>query len=94
MKVSKGLKQAYDLQDFTYSAVMALKDSLCQDDKLKVTREDATAIGHLVRAWDSCQERVRIHRNKPLPGSFKPVKKPAGGTEPAEMTPMPLAARV
>ena len=78
MKISKGLKQAYDLQDFTFSALVALRDSLSQEGKLKVSREDATAIGNLIRAWEACQERVRIHRGKPLPGSLRPEpKKPA-----------------
>jgi hypothetical protein len=76
VKISKGLQQAYDLQEFTFGAVLAFKESLSRDGKLKVSREDATAIGNLVRAWESCQERVRIHRGKPLPGSLKPEPKP------------------
>jgi hypothetical protein len=68
MRISKGLKQAYDLQDFTYAAALALRDQLRGTGKLVLTREDASAIGSLVKAWESCQERIRIHRNKPLPG--------------------------
>jgi hypothetical protein len=75
VKISKGLKQAYDLQDFTYSAILALKGSLTDEGgKLRVTRADASAIAQLSRAWEMTQERIRIHRNKPLPGSFKPEK--------------------
>jgi hypothetical protein len=38
------------------------------DGKLVVTREDASAICSLVKSWELAQERIRIHRNKPLPG--------------------------
>ena len=76
MRVSKGLKQAYALQDFTYEAAVALRDSLRKRGKLLISREDASAIGSLVKAWESCQERIRIHRNKPLPGVLRPQPKP------------------
>jgi hypothetical protein len=75
MKISKGLKQAYELQDFTYQATLALKESLVKDGKLVIGREDASTICSMVKAWESCQERVRIHRNKPLPGSLRPKEK-------------------
>jgi hypothetical protein len=77
MRISKGLKQAYDLQDFTYDAALALRSSLRKKGngrKLVITREDASAIGSLVKAWESCQERIRIHRNKPMPGVLRPEK--------------------
>ena len=74
MKISKGLKQAYELQDLTFNAALALKESLSADGRLSVTRDDASAIASLIKALDSCQERIRIHRNKPLPGSLKPQK--------------------
>jgi len=75
MKISRGLTQAYELQNFTFDAAMALKASLTQNGKLTLTRDDATAIQRLVSAWEACQERVRIHRGKPLPGSLKPESK-------------------
>lgn len=77
MRISKGLKQAYDLQDFTYEAALALRDRLRakgERGKLYVGREDAQAVGSLVKAWESCQERIRIHRNKPMPGVLRPDK--------------------
>lgn len=40
---------------------------------MKVTREDATAVAQLVRAWESAQERVRINRGRPLPGTLRPT---------------------
>jgi hypothetical protein len=75
MKISKGLQQAYQVQDFTHSALMAMKEDLSKEGKLTLTRDDATAISHLVRAWQAAQERIRIHRNKPLPGTVKPQAK-------------------
>lgn len=74
MKISKGLKQAYELQDFTHEAALALRDSLRHRGKLAISREDASAIGSLIKAWESCQERIRIHRNKPMPGVLRPEK--------------------
>ena len=87
-KISKGLKQAYELQDFAFNAAMAVKRSLVREDesKMKVTREDSVAICNLIKSWESCQERVRIHRGKPLPGSRRPVpekSKRGGWNEPA-----------
>src|SRR5207248_526864 len=69
---SKGLSQAYVLQDFTFACALALKDSLTKEGKLKLTREEAVAVSRLVDAWSTCQERIRIHRGKPLPGSLRP----------------------
>lgn len=72
----KGLTQAYELQDYVFDACMALKRSQTQPDgQLKITREDAQAINALVRSWESAQERIRIHRNKPMPGSLRPERK-------------------
>ena len=78
MKISKGLRQAYELQDFTYEATLALKRSLTKRGRLlQVSREDASAISSLVKAWELCQERIRIHRNKPMPGVLRPENKKA-----------------
>jgi hypothetical protein len=53
---------------------LALKASMLKGGKLVIEREDASAICSLVKAWESCQERIRIHRNKPMPGVLKPEK--------------------
>jgi len=47
-------------------------DRHTKDDRLN---GDAAAIGSLVKAWESCQERIRIHRNKPMPGVLRPERK-------------------
>lgn len=36
-------------------------------------RDDAVALTSLVKAWESCQERIRIHKGRPMPGSLKPT---------------------
>ena len=54
---------------------MAMKAALTAKGELKLTREDATAVAQLVRAWESAQERVRIHRGRPLPGTYRPKAK-------------------
>jgi hypothetical protein len=92
MKTSKGLKQAYELQDFTFEAAMSLKDTLPREDgKLKIAREDAQAIAALVKSWESCQQRIQVHRRVPNPGSLKhDPKKPKARRArywPLEITP-------
>jgi hypothetical protein len=89
-KISKGLKQAYELQDLTYKIAVSMSKSL--SDGQKIPRGDAVAYTHVVKAWDSCQERIRIHRGKPLPGScrpgpaqVKPTKKPRAKNAPPNM---------
>jgi hypothetical protein len=76
MTVSKGLRQAYQMQDLTFDAAMSLKRSMTNEGgELTVDKEGANAIATLIRAWQSAQEQVRIHRNKPLPGSLRPASK-------------------
>jgi hypothetical protein len=78
MKISKGLRQAYELQDFAHEATLALRRSLLKRGRmLHVSREDAAAISSLVKAWELCQERIRIHRNKPMPGALLPSGTPS-----------------
>jgi hypothetical protein len=70
MRPSKGLIQAYETQDFVFKSIMALKDQLSDEEgALTLTREDSQAISTLVAAWDRAQDRVRIHRGKPLPSA-------------------------
>jgi hypothetical protein len=102
MRISKGLKQAYDLMDFTYAAALALRDSCGgKKGKLTISREDAPAIAALVKAWELTADRVRILRGKPLPGALRPEKPtprrkrlpvaPVGDPGPAPAPPPPAA---
>jgi hypothetical protein len=65
-----GRAQSYQVQELTFDCLMAMKSALTANGELKVTREDAAAVAQLVRAWESAQERVRINRGKPLPGTL------------------------
>lgn len=77
-RISKELRQAKDLQDFSYQALMGLKQTLTKEgEALTVTREDAAAIAQLSRAWDTATERRRILTGKRLPGTERPPKVPA-----------------
>jgi hypothetical protein len=71
--LAKVVRQAYDIQDFTYQCIMALQKEM----GLKAPDKDQTsAIINLARTWSEAAERVRIGLGKPLPGSYKPVKSP------------------
>lgn len=89
--ISKGLRQAYELQNFTHEAAMALKDSLLKEGKLVITREDSQSIAALVKSWEACQQRIQVHRRVPNPGSMKwdvtKRKKKASHTTQAEPSP-------
>src|SRR5439155_26773014 len=92
-KISKGLSQAYQLQDFAFEALMSLKAVLTgKDGKLNLTREDASAIVSLQKAWQGCQERISFHRRIPNPGSLRPDRKPKR-KPPREVAPLPRRAR-
>lgn len=85
--ISKGLRQAFDVQDFAFDAIQALRDSLRVDGKLKVTRDDALAIKNVATVWREAQERIAFHRRVPSPGSLRPVsgkatKRKARGDDP------------
>jgi hypothetical protein len=70
MRPSKGLIQAYETQDLVFKSIMALKRAVSDEDgSFNVTKEDSQAISTLVAAWDRAQDRVRIHRGKPLPSA-------------------------
>ena len=70
MRVGKGLKQAYDAQELAADALRALREQLSNEDgTLCVTKDDCQAIATLINALDKAQDRVRIHRGKPLPSA-------------------------
>lgn len=72
MRKTKGLKQAYEVQDLAFNALMRVKQELeLNPDQL--SRDSINAITSLTRAWCDAQERIRIHRGKPLPGSKRPA---------------------
>ena len=87
MRASKGLLQAYDVQNFAHAAIMSFKRQVTKEDGSVVLGEyGAQVLLQLVKAWETAQDRVRIHRNKPLPGSLKPEPKRKGKTSAATIT--------
>lgn len=80
------MKQAYDVQDITFNALLAWKrQNSGPDGQAKLAAFAAAELASLVRAWEIAQDRVRIHRNKPLPGVMKPEPK-RKATQPAPIT--------
>lgn len=75
MRKTKQLKMAYDIQDLTFAALKSFEESRTKEGKLKLGQGDGKTLQALVNAFVSAQERVRICRNKPLPGSLRPEKK-------------------
>jgi hypothetical protein len=70
MRITKGMAQAYAAQDLAADALRALREQLSNEDgTLCVTKEDCQSIATLVNALDKAQDRVRIHRGKPLPSA-------------------------
>ncbi|MBI4663907.1 MAG: hypothetical protein HY735_34330 [Verrucomicrobia bacterium] len=69
MKLSKGLKQLYALQDLLFAAA---NEEQCSKSDL----------ARIACVWERLEERKRILRGRPLPGSLKPEKKPPGRRAP------------
>lgn len=68
---------AYAVQDLTFGALMSWKNAHQKEDGTFCLGEDfAQSLSQLVKAFETAQERVRIARGKPLPGSLKPESKP------------------
>lgn len=73
MKIARGLRQAYDAQDLAFATLLEYRATIAPNGKPhKLTSEEANTLANLVNAFLACQERVRIHRNKPLPGTASP----------------------
>ena len=77
--------QAATLQRLTYDAAIALRTACTKAGVFTVTRDEATALAQLVRAWDTARDAVRILRGKGLPASVrsKSARSPAS-VEPLE----------
>lgn len=73
--IPKGLSQAYATQDASFNTLIAYSKAIESTGKAPTT-EQVLALAALITAWDKAQERVRIHRRVPLPGTARP---PAAG---------------
>jgi hypothetical protein len=86
---SRGLLQAYELRELAHTMAMQLGQVEQDDNVDKASR--AREVSALIRAWSEADDHVRIHRNKPLPGSLRPVAKVKRGPKPS-LAPVPSAA--
>jgi hypothetical protein len=78
VKISKALKQCYDLQDVLFSAA----------NQVECSRSD---LARLSLAWERLEERKRILRGRPLPGSYRPEKEKPKRSKPTVIEPIELA---
>ena len=81
--------QAYELRDFAYEQAVKLRQVECANAGEEVQR--ARGIADLVRSWTVAQDRIRIMRGRPLPGSLRPEKKPRRRRGDAGLGPLLLA---
>lgn len=77
---NRGLHQAYDFRDLAATEAMALKDTPCETLTDKLAR--AKALQCLAIVWRDASDRIRILRNRPLPGSLRPEHKPKKQKQP------------
>lgn len=66
------LKHAIEVERFAYDLITRMRESLVSGTVL--SREFAHNAVSATRAWDTAVERIRILRNKPLPGSQRPER--------------------
>jgi hypothetical protein len=69
-----GLMQAYALRQLAFD--LAREIGLAKPEELDETlRARANSVASLIRAWSEADERGRIARGRPLPGSLRPEAK-------------------
>ena len=83
---SRGLLQAYELRELAHTMATQLGQVEQDDNVDKASR--AREVSALIRAWSEADDHVRIHRNKPLPGSLRPVAKVKRGAK-LSLAPVP-----
>jgi hypothetical protein len=91
--------QAALMQNFAFKAAMALQEANTnkETDCLTMDVKTAITVQKLIAAWGIATEHYRISRNKPLPGSLRPVAKPKhtkSKTEPEPVTPQEAKAEI
>jgi hypothetical protein len=77
MKISKALTQAYQLQDLAFQEASALRQLGATIAEPELRARVAASFSQVVRSWETCVERSRIIRGRPLPGSLRPDRKPS-----------------
>ncbi len=73
MPAPRGLDHAYRAEELAYSTLCEFRAAIAPNGQpRKLSREDADTLANLVNAWVACQERIRLHRRVPLPGTARP----------------------
>jgi hypothetical protein len=68
------LRQVLQLQQAAFETVQLLKADAATAEDPELRARIGSSMAQLLRAWDIGENRKRILRGKPLPGSFKPEK--------------------
>src|SRR5262245_31728236 len=76
MPASKGLRQAYEVQDACHAAIMSMREDNSKGGKLVLSEKQAGALKGLVQAWEAAQRRISFHRRVPDPGVLRPSELP------------------
>ncbi len=69
-----GLMQAYVLRELAYTLASNIGQQPKTNDEDQL-RARAQSVSSLIRAWAEADERARIARGAPLPGSLRPEAK-------------------
>jgi hypothetical protein len=68
------LRQVLQLQQATYDTALALKEDVVRSEDVALRARTASSIAQLARSWDTLENRKRVLRGRPLPGSLRPEK--------------------
>jgi hypothetical protein len=68
------LRQVLQLQQATFDTILLLKEDAVRSEDAALRARIGSSLAQLVRSFDTLEDRKRVLRNRPLPGSFKPEK--------------------
>jgi hypothetical protein len=66
------LRQVLQLQQAAYETILVLKGDVVRSEDSTLRARLGSAIAQLAKGWDTLENRKRILRGRPLPGSLKP----------------------
>lgn len=65
------LREAGELRELAYTAATKMRETISANGG-KFERDDAIALGALLRGWVSIGQSIRVLQGRPLPGSKRP----------------------
>lgn len=68
------LRQLLQVQQVAFRSILALEEDLVRSEDVALRARTGSSIAQLARSWDALEDRKRILRGRPLPGSLKPEK--------------------